>query len=84
MTVTVDGVSVTSPYTLTRDCTIDINAPVSDKFTKYGIVCNGKQYDIGTKPSISITNEDITISYYVYDGEASAVDQSGLIINYTA
>lgn len=84
VTVTVDGASVTSPYTLTKDCTIVAASPVGDKFTRYGLVCNGTQYDGKTSPTISITSEDITISYYVYDSEPTISDGAVLTINYTA
>lgn len=83
VTVTVDGASVTSPYALTKDCTIVAAAPPSDKFTKYGLTCNGKQY-IGGPSQISIMNEDITVSYYVSEEEASMDDSTVLTINYTA
>lgn len=83
VTVTVDGASVTSPYTLTKDCTIVATGPISDKFTKYGLVCNETLYTAGTTSQISIANTDIKISYYI-DDEWASVDTTTLTINYTA
>lgn len=78
VSVTVDGVSVTSPYTLTNSCTI-IAELTADKPTpttpQPELVINDAHYSIDT--TISISNTDITIKGYKGDTGIVAT------INYT-
>lgn len=78
VSVTVDGVAVTSPYTLTNSCTI-VAELTADKPTPSTpppeLIVNGEQYAVDT--TIDISNSDITIKGY--KGDTGVV----VTINYT-
>ena len=84
--LTVNGSTVTSPYTLQNGDVIVATSPVGDKWNGYAIICNGELYKTdGTPPSISITNEDIVLSCTTYAYvDPTAAEAYVLTINYTA
>lgn len=71
--VEVDGVNVTSPYTLTQDCTIDVNVSLEDTDIKI----NGVTYS--DTATISIANEDIVMELVGGNRDSFFT----VIINYT-
>lgn len=73
-TVTVDGAAVTSPYTLTKNCTIR----VISKDVNFGVKINGTPY--GESETISLSGVDITVGGRV----PSMGSQVVVTINYTA
>lgn len=75
VSVSVDGQSVTSPYTLTKSCTIRIT---NTKDTDFGIVINGTQYVFGTS-TIDLADSDIVIS----DKLGATGSEVTVIINYS-
>ena len=74
VTVTVDGASVTSPYTLTKDCTIEANYTLEDG----AVIVNGTSYSQST--TLNLSDTDISISGV--DGSCSEFITDS--INYTA
>ena len=74
VTVTVDGTSVTSPYTLTKNCTIRVISSDID----FGVKVNGVPY--GQSETISLSQVDITVGGRV----PSMGSQVVVTINYTA
>lgn len=77
-TVTVNGTQVTSPYTLTENCTIVATNPSGDTAALY---VNGQTWSyVGS--SITITDQNIALSR---EGkEEPAIDPPSLTINYIA
>lgn len=75
VSVSVDGQSVTSPYTLTKSCTIRIT---NTKDTDFGIDINGTQYVFGTT-TIDLADSDIVIS----DKLGATGRKVTVIINYS-
>lgn len=78
VTVTIDGVAITSPYTLANSCTIvaELTADHPTPTTPPPeLVVNGEQYALDT--TIDISNSDITITGY--KGDTGVV----VTINYT-
>ena len=84
--LTVNGSTVTSPYTLQNGDVIVATSPVGDKWNGYAIICNGELYKTdGTPPSISITNEDIALSCTTYAYTDPVLPEAYVLtINYTA
>lgn len=83
--LTVNGSTVTSPYTLQNGDVIVATSPVGDKWNGYAIICNGELYKTGTSSSISITNEDIVLSCTTYAyADPVSPEEYVLTINYTA
>lgn len=84
--LTVNGSTVTSPYTLQNGDVIVATSPVGDKWNGYAIICNGELYKTdGTPPSISITNEDIVLSCTTYAYTDPTFEEAYVLtINYTA
>lgn len=74
-TVTVDGSAVTSPYTLTKDCTIRVKS----KGANYGVKINGISY--GESKTISLSGVDITVGGGMVPSFGTQVV---VTINYTA
>lgn len=74
-TVTVDGSAVTSPYTLTKDCTIRVKS----KGANYGVKINGTSY--GESETISLSGVDITVGGGMVPSFGTQVV---VTINYTA
>ena len=74
--VTVDGVSISSPYTLTQNCTIILNQ--STKYDKIILKVNGVEQPI-TSDTISLSNVDIDLE--IVRDDASIWDT--FTINYT-
>lgn len=77
-TVTVDGESVTSPYTLTKSCVIHASHPDGDT---YALRMNGE--DWGSLP-YPLVVEDENISLTWIGGMVNPGGPSGLTINYEA
>lgn len=73
-TVTVDGAAITSPYTLTKNCTIRVVSSSID----FGLKVNGVPY--GQSETISLSQVDITVGGRV----PSMGSQVVVTINYTA
>lgn len=74
-TVTVDGSAVTSPYTLTKDCTIRVKSKGAD----FGVKINGTSY--GESKTISLSGVDITVGGGMVPSFGTQVV---VTINYTA
>lgn len=74
-TVTVDGSAVTSPYTLTKDCTIRVKS----KGANFGVKINGTSY--GESETISLSGVDITVGGGMVPSFGAQVV---VTINYTA
>lgn len=80
VTVTVDGASVTSPYTLTKDCTIDVNVSQdSSGLFDSQLTINDTKYLSDASPlSLDLSQTDIDIIAISGNGSIEAT------INYTA
>lgn len=79
VTVTVDGTSVTSPYTLTQNCTIvaTANNAIYEVVVTVGSVEHHTDTDGDT---LSLTNTDINIT----ESNAGGTKMNYVTINYTA
>ncbi len=71
---TIDGVAITSPYTLTKDCTIVVPVTLEDTDIKI----NGVTYS--DTATISIANQDIVMEFVGGSRESFFT----VTINYTA
>lgn len=81
LTVTVDGASVTSPYTLTKDCTIvaAVVATMAPGLNSPTITVNDELVTItGHTATVNINNSDVSI--YATKGDTGIE----VTINYTA
>ena len=79
VTVTVDGTSVTSPYTLTKDCTIVATTNTSN----YEVVVTAGSVEHHTDTdgnTLSLISTDINI----VEANVGATKMSAITINYTA
>ena len=75
-TVYIDGQTVTSPYTLTKNCEISVHSSGTD----FGLYINGRPY--GTSTTISLSQVDITIGGKTVPSMGG--EQVIVTINYTA
>lgn len=82
LTVTVDGAAVTSPYTLTKDCTIvaAVEATIEPGLNSPTITVNDEQYtaDGEHEKTVNISNSDVSI--FATKGDTGLA----VTINYTA
>lgn len=78
--ITVDNEQVTSPYSLTQNCTIKI-------ISNHSVTVNGVEYDSlpeSESPRVlNISNQDITITV-ASSGLPDPLNSNDLTINYTA
>lgn len=75
-TVYIDGQTVTSPYTLTKNCGISVYSSGTD----FGLYINGTPY--GTSETISLSQVDITVGGNTVPSMGG--EQVVVTINYTA
>lgn len=78
--ITVNNETVTSPYTLTEDCTIQINS-------NHSVTVNGVSYDAlpsSESPRVlTISSQDITVEVEKV-GLPNPLEDYNITINYTA